>query len=413
MPLPAESAVAGRQAVSRRQMLRSVVGGLAAGAWKPSVLGMLLTTRARADRSLELVHRAVAVPPDFVGMHAHRWPDPVSPLVAPPRYQFGAARSHDHEGVSWNQIHLGPGRYAWEALDRWVAAHSEAGRTLIYTLYGTPAWLAQRTDQKDLYGRPGGASAPRELEPLRDFVAALVARYNTGGRRRVQLLETWNEPRFDGRVQDFWWGSAEQLAAVGRAVYLAAKGVDRGVRVLSPGFNGDLAGGLSLTLPLLVAARRSAVYQYLTAADGHGGSGRAWCEGLAFHTYNVPLAGENVAYLLGIAKLQKMLELMQCRLPIVNTECGFLEGDPFRRLAPAQQAVQLKRLAVMQAAVGVQAVYFYSHDDAFVGNPAVHAEVGAAIQELHERVAGSVLRQVSLEGGGSVRVVTNRGAFTW
>ncbi len=359
-----------------------------------------------------LVGTPVKVPRDFVGMHAHRWPAG-TPASAPPSYHFGAARSHDHDGVSWNQIHKGPGSYSWEALDRWVAVHNDARRTLIYTLYGTPAWLAERVDTQDLYGRPGGAAAPRNLAPLAEFIGALLRRYNVDAHRRIHFIETWNEPHFSGDTKDFWWGTAEQLVGVGRTVYLAAKAVDPRVRLLSPGFAGDLTGALSLRLPMLASAKRSSLYQYLVASDGHGGSGSKWCDGIAFHTYNSPLQGENAGYLLGVAKLQKMLSLMRITLPLYNTECGFIAPHPFRDLSPEEQGLQLKRLGAVQAALGVQGLYFYSHDDDFVGNPSKHPEIARAIDELHSSIAGATLHQVTFRPDGAIYVVTDSGAFTW
>lgn len=410
--MPPRDAHSGPSFLTRRGASQFLLGAAAFTVWRKPLLSALCGEAAEATGSSDLLASPIRVPGDFVGMHAHRWPAATAGS-APPAYAFGAARSHDHEGVSWNQIHLGPNHYAWENLDRWVDVHHAAGRTLIYTLYGTPAWLAQRAHEEDLYGRPGGASAPKEVSSLREFVVALMSRYNGDGRRRIQMMETWNEPHFEGRLQDFWWGSAEELVAVGRTVYTAAKSVDRSVRVLSPGFAGDLAGGLSLQMPMLLAAHRSSVFQFLTASDGNGANGMRWCDGIAFHTYNAPLAGENVGYLLGIAKLRKMLSLMNCTLPLFNTECGFIAPHPFRDLPPLQQAVALKRLGALQAAAGVQGLYFYSHDDDLIGNPAMHPEIAEAIGALQRDVAGKTLRQVSLRGDGSVRVATDAGAFTW
>ena len=396
----------------RRHVLACLMGGALSSALVSPLRAWGCTAVDVEQASEDVLIHPVKVPQDFLGMHAHRWPGKIVGTSAP-TYGFGAARSHDHDGVSWNQVHLAPGQYRWEDLDRWVAAHSAAKRTLIYTLYGTPAWLADRTDRLDLYGRPGGAAPPRLLPPLADFVKALVARYNAHGRRQIAFLETWNEPRFGGDSQDFWWGTAEQLVAVGRTVYTAARSVDSGVRVLSPGFAGDLAGALSLRLPALNAARRSAVFQYLTASDGHGGTGARWCDGIAFHSYNAPLSGEDMGYTRNIARLQKMLNMMQITLPLFNTECGFIAPHAFRNLAPAEQGVQLKRLAVLQAALGVQGLYLYSHDDDLIGNPSAHPEVASALDELDRHIAGATLQQVTLRADGAVHVVTGAGAFLW
>ena len=398
---------------SRRFVLRAgIASGLSAAACTAQKLSPLSWFTPGDPAETLLLTRPLTVPHDFAGLHAHRWPvgNPPSPA---PVFDYGAARSHDFDGAAWNRIHLAPGRYDWSALDRWVEVHAAAHRTLVYTLYGTPAWLAQQPTKPDLYGRHGGASPPRDLAPLDAFITALAQRYNGDGRRRVHFIETWNEPAFDQRGEGFWWGSAAQLVSVGRTAKLAASKIDPGIRVLSPGFAGDLSGALSLQLPVFAAAKRSAVYRYLAAPDGHGGVGSEWCDGIAFHTYNVPAQGNNAGYLLGIRKLQKMLSMMGVHLPIINTELGFTPEDEFHQLSPRQQGVALRRIAAVQAAHGVQALFFYSFDDDLIGNPSVHPEVAQALGDVHQLLAGKTLQQVTLQDSGQLKVVTSEHTLLW
>ncbi|MGI4831665.1 MAG: hypothetical protein ACRYFU_26315 [Janthinobacterium lividum] len=360
----------------------------------------------------DLLSAPITVPPDFVGVHAHRWPmgDPVSPA---PAYSFGAARSHDYDGAAWYRIHTAPQTFDWSRLDRWVEVHAAATRTLIYTLFGTPAWAASSPEQVDRYGMPGGASPPRDLASVATFVRALAARYNGDGNQRIQWIEAWNEPTFDEGSGGFWWGSAEQLAAMTRVVAIAARQVDPGIRVLSPGFAGDLAGRLKLSLPRLAQAQGSPMLQFLTAADGHGGKGSDWCDGIAFHCYNSPLQGSNAGFLLEILRVQKMLALSGISLPLYDTEFGFLADDAFHRSTRGEQATALRRCAAIQAASGVRSLFFYAHDDDLVGNPSLHPEVGQAIGDVHGMMAGKTLKQVTLLPDGSVHVATTERTFTW
>lgn len=398
---------------SRRRLLQSLLaGGLGATVSGAQGLDWLHNLGEGTPSEVHLLSQPVTVPHDFAGLHMHRWPVGTPPSPAP-SFGYGAVRSHDFDGAAWYRIHLARQQYDWSRLDRWVAVHAAAGKTLVYTLYGTPAWIAERSDQRDLYGHQGGAAPPRDLEALTEFVTALIQRYNGDGRRRLHVIETWNEPHFDNRSDGFWWGSAAQLVAVGRAAYKSAKQVDPGVRVLSPGFVGDLAGALSLRLPLLVEAERSPVYQYLTSPDGHGGVGSRWCDGLAFHTYNVPPRGENAGYLLGIRKLQTMLTMMKLSLPIFNTELGFTATDPFHQLTPMQQGASLRRVAAVQAALGVRALFFYAFDDDLVGNPSRYPEVARAIGDVNVLLAGKLLQQVTLQTDGRVEIVTSERTLQW
>lgn len=398
--------------LSRRQLLQASLAFTGVGACR----SRLAFVDQRMEQSLrgtqDLLSGPITVPADFVGLHAHRWPvgEPVSPA---PAYEFGAARSHDYDGAAWYRIHTAPQTFDWWRLDRWVEVHAAAKRTLIYTLYGTPAWAAASTEGMDRYGMPGGASPPRDLAAVAAFIHALMTRYNGDGVRRLGWIETWNEPTFGGGHEGFWWGSAEQLAAITRVVAITARGVDPGVRVMSPGFVGNLAGSLKLAFPLLVEAQGSPMLQFLTASDGHGGTGKDWCEAIAFHCYNSPLQGPNAGFLREILRVRKMLSLADIALPLYDTEFGFLAGDAFQQLTRTEQAIALRRCAAIQAALGVQGLFFYAHDDDLVGNPSLHPEVGQAIGDVHGMMAGKTLKQVTLLPDGSVHVATTERAFTW
>ncbi len=397
---------------TRRGLLQGVAALAGVAVCGRKLHGIAETLREVGARDRALLSRPVHVPEHFVGMHAHRWPigTPASPV---PTYGFGAARSHDYDGAAWYSIHKAPGVFDWSKLDAWVEAHSAAGRTTIYTLYGTPAWAASSTAQRDPYGEPGGATPPRNLDHVAEFIHELMSRYNAGKVRKLTFLELWNEPGFSHEPRDFWGGTAAELASLGRTVALSAKRVDPGVRILSPGFNGNLAGALSLASPTLRDAASSPMYQFLTAQDGCAGTGAKWCDGIAFHSYNVPLAGANTGFAVEIARLKEMLHLMAVAVPLHNTEFGFLEDDPFHRIAPRAQGLALKRCAAIQAALGVQAMCLYSHDDDLIGCPALHPEVAEAIGELHASMAGKTLQQVTMLRDGSVEVATTERTFLW
>ncbi len=397
--------------LTRRAMVQGSLA-VAAATCSHELLGLADKTAALWMCERALITHPVAVPQDFVGMHAHRWPmgDPSSPT---PTYGFGAARSHDYDGAAWYRIHKAPGVFDWRRLDAWVEAHAAARRTLIYTLYGTPAWAATTIARKDPYGEPGGAAPPRDLRSVEEFVLALVGRYNAEGKRRIGFIETWNEPSFAQQHGDFWCGTAAELAAVGRTAARCAKRVDPGLRILTPGFNGNLAGSLTLRAPTLADARSSPMYQYLTVDDGSGTQASRWCDGIAFHGYNAPLRGANRGFVQEILRLQAMLQLMQVSLPLYDTEFGFLAGDSFHRLDRAAQAMALRRCAAVQAALGVQGIYLYAHDDDLVGNPSLHPEVAEAIGDVHAMIAGKTLKQVTMRTDGCVEIVTAEHRFQW
>ena len=119
----------------------------------------------------------VYVPTTFTGMHAHRWPGGSSPA---PTYSYGTVRSLNYDpadnlGVLWYGIHKGDNVYDWSKMDQWVSTHYNAGKQLMYTLYGTPSYCAS-TSTKDPYNQPGGDSKPSSLTCVQKFIDALVRR---------------------------------------------------------------------------------------------------------------------------------------------------------------------------------------------------------------------------------------------
>ena len=368
------------------------------------LLPVVAQTAAAGTR--DLLKTPVKVPADFVGMHFHRWPQG-NPLSPAPTYGYGTVRSHDY-GVAWDNIETAPGKYNWDRLDGWVQTHSAAGKTLIYTVYGTPGWASSRSTVKDAYGFSGAAAPPTALSVLRDFVTALVSRYNGKGSRRIHFIEIWNEPHFLQNDRGFWWGTAVQLADLGRTIAKAAKGSDPGIKVLSPAFDGLPEGHLAFTTSGINAGLR----QYLQTRDATGASPAQWFDGFAVHTYNVnitdPLHGLEGTLL----QLKETLSHFKVSVPIYTTETGY-ERAPFNSMPVEEQAAMLRRQAAVQAALGVKALCFYSHDDQLCGNPSQHPEISAAIDDVHTHLAGATLRQVSVLPTGQVNVVSRSSSFTW
>ena len=100
---------------------------------------------------------AVAVPTTFSGLHSHRWPGGSSPA---PTYGYGTVRSlnfdpADNLGILWYGINKADGQYDWSKMDQWVQTHYSAGKQLVYSLYGTPAWCSSNTSTTR-HVQPGG-----------------------------------------------------------------------------------------------------------------------------------------------------------------------------------------------------------------------------------------------------------------
>jgi hypothetical protein len=344
----------------------------------------------------------VAVPQRFIGMHFHRWPHGSSPA---PGFRFGTVRSLNYDpldnglGVHWAAIHKAPDEFDWRILDRWVATHSGAGRDLMYTLYGTPAWASTRPDRPDLYGLGGGNSRPRDPAALDRFVRALVARYNGDGTRRLRYLEIWNEPDFPS---DYWIDSPADLAALARVAYTAAKAVDPSLVVVWPGF-------VNWIMPDEKIPRIHRLYLRLAqASDGAGGRGADWGDALAFHYYATRAdAGQFVDHQQSVRATRDAIG--RSGWDIHLTEIGF--EDKFGETLPVAAKLRLIRQWIaISAAFGDRFVGLYSYENANnLAAPAFDKAAAHAIDEMHDALCGRNLRRAALLADGSVWLLRDDG----
>lgn len=343
----------------------------------------------------------VTVPATFLGIHAQHWPQGGSPA---PTYGFGTVRSHDYfggkgqAGVLWYGINTAPDVYDWSRLDVWVDTHWRAGRQLVYTLYGTPAWCGTRPGTPDPYGRPGGDSKPRDLGCVSRFVDALVRRYNGGGARRIRYVEIWNEPNFGGLR--YWRDTAADLAALGRTVYRAAKAADPGIGVLWPSFVEWYEG----------AAVWKDNLEYGNASDGQGGTGKDWADGFAFHFYGYTTNPD--AMMNAQQSVQMTLQALgRPQWPVFATEIGFGPGWG-DSLTQSAQGLLIRRWAALAAAWGNRVAVFYAHESDHLGAPAYNVETAAALDDAHRRLAGRTILEAGLLQDGRVLIVFDDNS-TW
>lgn len=335
----------------------------------------------------------VAVPVNFTGIHSHYWPGP----APAPTYEYGTVRSlnyyGDYEtlGILWYGISTADGVYNWSKMDNWVNTHHSAGKQIIYSVYGTPEWCASNLGIKDLYNRAGGDSKPASLTCVQKFVDALVKRYNGDGTRRIQKIEIWNEPNFQGYA--YWRNSAADLAALGRTVYQTAKAVDPGVQILWPAFVEWYS------TPVVWADN----VEYANASDGAGGTGKQWADAYAFHFY---------AYNTGMDDLMNNQESAIKTLAAIgrpdldrhNTEMGF--GDGYgETLSTAVKATTIQRWMALSAAYGNKVAALYAHESGHIGAPAYTPEISAAITELNQKLAGKTIRDAGVLEDGRVFIV--------
>ena len=288
-----------------------------------------------------------------VGLHFHRWPlgengGPASP--PPTGLAYDSVRTHDG-GVQWHNLNPARGVYNWSRMDTIVAA--QVGKSIVYTLYGTPAFALLRPTEAqtlDDYGTPGGAGAANQADVV-TFITALLTRY----KGRIGAVEIWNEPQFNSVVtpNSSFWGSAAELVTMGIGVAMARNAVDPTVEVWSPGF----MGGQSMK-------------EFLNT--GMMTHGRDIVDAVCVHTYGCAMLLDTSNIVSGWNGVNMTRNVMAgCGIPhkkIVISEhgVGINKNDPqlvaFLALPAEQKYAYLFSILVALSGAGVYAWYGYSYD---------------------------------------------------
>jgi len=190
----------------------------------------------------------------------------------------------------WRRIEPEPGQHVWADTDDVVALAKRYGLHLVPMLLYTPRWASTAPFAPLDYQR----APPADLNAYRDFVYAVVSRYEPYGISPLTAdgfgitdWVMWNEPNVSTHRRapqpgDFWAGSLEEYLGLLRAGYEGAHAADPGCNVL----NGALADVFwkENELDLITAMER------FYDPDGNGDpadGGRPFFDTLNIHTYQV------------------------------------------------------------------------------------------------------------------------------
>lgn len=371
-------------------------------------------TRTQAPLTVfrNLMTGSVSVPTDFMGLHFKNWPisrTGAGGITPAPTCNYGIARSHDSTfnntgQIFWRGIHTASSTYDWlgSSMDLWVDTHYNSGKSLYYTIYGTPTWAAKAgmTGILDSYNYAGGAAPPQTMSDLGNFVTQLVTRYNVPT-RKIKYLEIWNEPNYagntsGGQASGFFMGTASEMAQMAKTVYQAAKAVDGGITVISP-------------------AHTSTTWlsQFAAATDGGAGTGKDWSDGLGHHFYNTfPLYdNQNLSITKVLADLRTQMTTSgySGSYPIYNSEQGFITtgGDPWLNDTSRNKYISLTRNLMYQAAYGVKVAILYGHDDTVtMGSTPMYSEahLQTVVNTIGNNVSGKTITQLDVMSNGQFRM---------
>jgi hypothetical protein len=309
--------------------------------------------------------------------------------------QAGAV--HLRSLIFWDEVEparTSPPTYDWSLYDPLLlTAHGE-GLEVIAEVVGNPAWAADY---------PGGP--PRNLDPLVQFVAAAVERYDgdglsdAPGSPRVRLWELYNEPdntdaqlAGEGRAWGYWGRDGAAYGQMLKRAYPA-------VRLASPAAR-LLMGGLAYdAFPEDGGPFNPEFLDDVLRAGG----------GCCFDIMNVhyyPLfafrwQGQGPDVYGKAVAVRKKLAGYGLDKPLMITEAGMWSAalPPYPPATPEDQVRYVAKLYTRALAAGVRAVIWFQYDDVLgfedparglVDTQLARKPAHAAFQVASSQLAGAV-----------------------
>jgi hypothetical protein len=248
-------------------------------------------------------------------------------------------------GATWRDIEPEDGRYDFAKLDAMVDTAEAKGADVLVVLGQTPSFHAVNAAAPSFYG-PGASSMPR-MSAWQRYVGAVAARY----RGRPVIFQVWNE----ANVVGFWQGTPQQMALLTKGARDVLNVVNREAKLVAPALVTRLSG------------QRSWLNKFYAQRVG-GRPVASYVDAVSVQLY--PMATgkpEDSMALLGVNRA--ILARHGVNKPIWNTEVNYgMTGKPVAPLSGSRQAAYVARTYLLNAANGVQRVYWYGWETQSIVN---------------------------------------------
>jgi polysaccharide biosynthesis protein PslG len=318
---------------------------------------------------------------DFFGVHDS---DPVARWPAAP---VGALRVWD-AGAAWNQIETSPGVFDFSRLDAIVDTARAHKADVLIVLGQTPTFHATTPTLDAPYG--AGASSMPTLDAWRTYVDTTVRRYNGPG---VQF-QVWNE----ANVVNYWSGTAAQMAQLTAAARQVIDKIAPDITLVAPAFVTRLPSQLSWMGDF-----------FAQKVDGKPVGDLV--DVVSLQLYPVPETPTPEAAMAELAVDRKILAKDGVDKPVWNTESNYgAKGGKTVPPAPAdQQAANVARTYLLDAANGVRRVFWYAWDltqpivDTFMveADHATPTAAGRAFGVVREWMIGTTVQDCDVDDVGT------------
>lgn len=128
----------------------------------------------------------------------------------------------------WPENHKGPGQINFDRLDRIVEQVADVGGRLLIASDGSPVWTVNQPKVGMPWVQDATALPPDHLEPLEQYLSALVQRYASVPDPVLAALELPNE----ANTRDRWQGTPQDMLAIATVFRRAADQASRPLQVV-------------------------------------------------------------------------------------------------------------------------------------------------------------------------------------
>lgn len=295
------------------------------------VLGLLtgvsLVTVSDAAAADVLPTPSRPIPDSYFGMHIHRG-------ISPGRWP--SVRFHGWRLWSafcaWPDLEPSKGDWRFETLDGYVAQAERNGVEVMLLLGLSPAWASARPTEPSIFGTPGWAAEPADIEDWRNYVRTVATRY----KGRIRYYEMWNEPNLTG----FYSGSVRQMLTLAREAHAILKQVDPSIVLVSPAPTAGNNGPAWLE-------------EYFALG------GARYADVIGYHLYVTPDPPEKMVAL--AERVRSIMRKHDVEKALWNTEAGW---DKRKKFADEEeQGAFVARSFILNWAAGVERFYWYAWDN--------------------------------------------------
>ena len=138
------------------------------------------------------VNKSVTVSNDFFGFNVLNYPvAQYGSVTSAPTIPYSIFRTHDCGYLKWWDIQpTASNVFIWSNADTILNYYLNAGKDILFTLYGTPTWASKRpAEALSPYNVLGGSAEPENMNDWANYCIAVATRYPT-----IKYFEVWNEP---------------------------------------------------------------------------------------------------------------------------------------------------------------------------------------------------------------------------